>query len=139
MNYSHARSQHLDPVSGALRRRIAARRQRAVWTAPASAKRGVVYWVLAWTLSTAAVGGLALLWEEAHPPGLSHAVLATDQVPVYDAVRCNQVAETWNAAERAAEQYRLTRLWEYRADAERLRQVARADGRLYCNGDPLDR
>jgi hypothetical protein len=125
--------------SATLVRAVAAPRGKGAPAAPSAAKHGIVSWVLAWGLLTVAMVCAAILWGSSHR--LVAASPAQTSVPAlsFDAARCAEVAETWQAAGRAADQYRLTQLSEYQADADRLRDKARADGRRYCTGDPLDR
>ena len=115
---------------------------QAPGAAASSARRGIITWALTWGLFSVVLCTAAFLWGNwgsARPAAAAPPVLVLTQSSTYDAVRCAQVAETWQAAGRALDQYRVTQLWEDQADAERLRDQARADGRLYCIGDPIDR
>ena len=100
---------------------------------------GISTWVMSWLLGSILLAVGAVLWDARTPFGPPRALQAAVQAPTYDAERCNRVSQTWQDAALAADQFRLTRQPEYQADAERLRNQARQDGRLYCVGDPLDR
>ena len=106
---------------------------------PRSLKSGIGAWVLSWLLGSIVLAVGAVLWQAQAPATTVQARQPLVQTSSYDAVRCDGVTQTWQAAAEAADQFRLTHQPEYQADAERLRNQARRDGRLYCVGDPLDR
>lgn len=106
---------------------------------PASVWSGINVWVVSWLVGSILLAVVAMLCQAVPQAAPSQAPLTTVQGPTYDAERCEAVTQTWRAADLAADQFRLTRQPEYRADAERLRNQARRDGPLYCAGDPQDR
>ena len=95
--------------------------------------------MVSWLLGSIVLAVGTVLWQAQAPATPVQARQPIVQTSTYDAVRCEGVARTWGEAGLAADQFRLTGQPEYQADAERLRNQARQDGRLYCTGDPLDR
>ena len=136
---SFTQSMTIGGAMGARRRALAPRPVKAALAAPRSSFITIGAWVAFWLLLSVVLCGVAAFWGSTQAAASPRPVLVSAQGPGYDLVRCARVADTWQAAGVAADQYRVTNDPEYQADAERLRNKARADGRLYCNGDPNDR
>jgi hypothetical protein len=120
-------------------RQLAGRGAKRAQHRPRSLKSGIGAWVLSWLLGSIVLAVGAVIWQAQAPATTVQARQPLVRTSTYDAARCDGVTQTWQEAAEAADQFRLTGQQEYQADAERLRNQARRDGRLYCTGDPLDR